>query len=176
MAEEEKLTDDEEYLQEFEKALAQLGDPQQNIDPEPFAEPDENSPRRVVLDQMGIEDKQDYWLFVADLVGFTCESTARPGDYQNTRGYWNVQLPLPHKLRVPIHDPHKKVTDESGNLGLYAAAFFQIASTLDAQVVDVANQRLDREVVAADQKAATQVRPRVDAGKEVRQQQKEESI
>ena len=104
----------------------------------------------LIIEDMGLTD--DPLMFRARCVGFTVESKAQAGSYQNVRGYWQFESEF--ELQIPINKPAQLVNDAAGNLDILAQAYRQIARALDLTVFQVAGERVDLQTVANDEKQA----------------------
>ena len=123
-------------------------DPQDDIAPDPFG----SSPvRSLILEAAGIDEKDQVKLVTLRVEGFTVE--AKAGEYQAVRGYL-MAAPQGLSVHVAVHDPARLVDDVS-DAEIFASAFKHVANMLDMAIVEVANRRADRAVLAADQKTET---------------------
>jgi len=123
-------------------------DPQDDIAPDPFGP----SPvRSLILKAAGIGEEDRVKMVTLRVKGFTVE--AKAGEYQAVRGYL-MAAPQGLNIHVAVHDPAKLVDDVS-DAEIFAAAFKHIANMLDMAIVEVANRRADRAVLAADRKSET---------------------
>ena len=123
-------------------------DPQDDIAPEPFGP----SPvRGLILEAAGIDEKDQVKMITLRVEGFTVE--AKAGEYQAVRGYL-MAAPQGLNIHVAVHDPARLVDDVS-DAEIFTSAFKHVANMLDMAVVEIAHQRADRAILAADRKAET---------------------
>lgn len=133
--------------------------------PEPF-EKDERA--QLVLDELQLTGADNEVMMVScKVVGFTAEAKVQPAQYEQARGY--VQLePKDLWIHVPILNPGQKVTN-SGDVEIFGAVFRYIARELDRAVFNVASERVDLRTVKAD-RAEAKATARFDAGPPVRKE------
>ena len=133
--------------------------------PEPF-ERDERA--KLVLGELLLSGKENEVMMVScKVVGFTAEAKVQPAQYEQARGY--VQLePKDLWIHVPILNPGQKVTN-SGDVEIFGAVFRYIARELDRAVFNVASERVDLRTVKADAAEAKATR-RFDTGPKVRKE------
>ena len=131
--------------------------------PEPF-ERDERA--SLVLGELQLSGKENEVMMVScKVVGFTAEAKVQPAQYEQARGY--VQLePRDLWIHVPILNPGQKVTN-SGDVEIFGAVFRYIARELDMAVFDVASRRLDLRTSIKDA-AEVKATSRFDTGPKVR--------
>jgi len=131
--------------------------------PDPF-ERDERA--KLVLGELQLSGKENEVMMVScKVVGFTAEAKVQPAQYEQARGY--VQLePKDLWIHVPILNPGQKVTN-SGDVEIFGAVFRYIARELDRAVFNVASERVDLRTVKADAAEAKATR-RFDTGPKVR--------
>ena len=133
--------------------------------PEPF-ERDERA--KLVLGELQLSGKENEVMMVScKVVGFTAEAKVQPAQYEQARGY--VQLePKDLWIHVPILNPGQKVNN-SGDVEIFGAVFRYIARELDRAVFNVASERVDLRTVKADAAEAKATR-RFDTGPKVRKE------
>jgi hypothetical protein len=137
------------------------------LEGDPFALSEaEQEARKLILEKDHITEGQKVKLVTLRVVRFTAESKVKPADYEGERGYAEVE-PEDLYIHVPIYDPANLIGPE-GDVGLFGRAFHAVATELDMRVVDVANRRADRQIIAADTSART--RPRRFEVKEARKE------
>jgi len=133
--------------------------------PDPF-ERDERA--KLVLGELQLTGADNEVMMVScKVVGFTAEAKVQPAQYEQARGY--VQLePRDLWIHVPILNPGQKVTN-SGDVEIFGAVFRYIARELDMAVFNVASERVDLRTVKADAAEAKATR-RFDTGPKVRKE------
>ena len=130
--------------------------------PEPF-ERDERA--QLVLDELQLTGTgNEVMMMRCKVVGFTAEAKVQPAQYEQVRGY--VQLePKDLWIHVPIYNPGQKVNN-SGDVKIFGAVYRYIARELDMAVFNVASERVDLRTVQADAKEAKET-SRFDTGRKV---------
>lgn len=119
-------------------------------DQDPF-EKGESTRAMLVLDEMGLSGKQNEVLLMScKVVRFTVESKVKPADYEQARGYVELE-PKDLWIHVPVYNPAQLV-DNAGSVRLFGEVFRYIARELDLSVFDTASRRLDLRTAIQDQK------------------------
>jgi len=136
--------------------------PWEVLEAEPFAR---NSRHQLVLDELQLTGADNEVMMVScKVVGFTAEAKVQPAQYEQARGY--VQLePRDLWIHVPILNPGQKVTN-SGDVEIFGAVFRYIARELDMAVFNVASERLDLRTSIKDA-AEVKATSRFDTGRKV---------